>query len=662
MAKLFSVVATLSLQVRMLIGLAATWLVVITILLVWGWYTGKDLVREVNFSHLRYETRLIADEVTEEIDTRLDMLGRLAALRNNRALLDASSEALRDSGALLELFDALVVMDATGKVAADWPPTPGRQGLDISDREYFSFMREVRRPYVSEPIYGRVIGLPLVLLMVPLVSDDGRFEGALAGVVEVNAGGIFRRLSRVRIGNDGYAAVFSAAGQVLYHPDQRQVMGELGREGDLNHNPALDLALYGWQGERYGPAFSGEMTFQSYRQVWPANWVVGVFLPENQVLAPLRGLLERLGAVGIGIALLLLPLLGWMVWLLLRPLYQLQSQIAQVGKGTRGRVVLDTQMKELVQLASAFNAVEVEREKALADLRGREAFLDGVLASSPIGMFVTDTQGRITYVNDALVQLTGRSPDDMDRSAWVQAIHAEDRESAIELWRYSLMSGQTFLRQYRYWREDGELLWLEVHASQVAIDDDIFGFVGTVKDITARRQQEAMSQWEAEHDPLTGLLNRRGFERRLEEAMVDWRKTSTPSALILFDLDRFKPINDEGGHPLGDEMLKRIAREVSGCVRSSDHVARQGGDEFAVLLPSCSLAQARRIGEAILSAIHGTCVVHEGHEYRVTSSLGITEFRPGDVDVAALVERADAASYTAKREGRNRLVVDASSA
>ena len=270
-------------------GLAMTWVVVVTILLAWGWYTGKDLVREVNFSHLRYETHLIADEVTEEIETRLAMLERVASRHPSGALLDPGGGVLKENSVLLELFDGLVVFDGDGRVVTDWPVTPGREGLDISDREYFSFLREVGRPYVSDPIYGRITGLPLVLLLVPLKGDDGRFMGALGGVVEVHSGGIFRRLSRVRLGNEGYAAVFSASGQVLYHPDRQRVMGTL---GDLSHNPALDLALDGWEGERFGPTVNGEMTFQAYRQVWPADWIVGVFLAGRPGIGALVGLAE----------------------------------------------------------------------------------------------------------------------------------------------------------------------------------------------------------------------------------------------------------------------------------------------------------------------------------------------------------------------------------
>ncbi len=148
------------------------------------------------------------------------------------------------------------------------------------------------------------------------------------------------------------------------------------------------------------------------------------------------------------------------------------------------------------------------------------------------------------------------------------------------MWVHSLKTGSDFVRQLRFVRSDHETLWLDIHARGghvVSRGGTRWAWSGVVKDITERRQQEALQRWEAEHDPLTGLLNRRGFERRLEEAFADFQKTSTPSALLLFDLDHFKPINDEGGHALGDEMLRRIAQIVAWEVRRSDHVARQGG-------------------------------------------------------------------------------------
>ncbi|WP_139788500.1 sensor domain-containing diguanylate cyclase, partial [Halomonas sp. BC1] len=261
-------------------------------------------------------------------------------------------------------------------------------------------------------------------------------------------------------------------------------------------------------------------------------------------------------------------------------------------------------------------------------------------------------------MNPALLQILD-IPADTQMEQWLTQIHADDRNGARDMWVHSLKTGSDFVRQLRFLRSDGETLWLDIHARVVMLTQGghSLGLVGVVKDITERRQQEALQRWEAEHDPLTGLLNRRGFERRLEEAFADFQKTSTPSALLLFDLDHFKPINDEGGHALGDEMLRRIAQVVAWEVRRSDHVARQGGDEFGVLLPSCTLSQARVIADSLRKAVSDVSVTHEGKEYTVTLSIGVTVFDESDDTVEVALARADAASYDVKGQGRDGVMV-----
>lgn len=643
----------LSLRARILIGLVLTWALILVGMLWSGWMIGKDLVREVNFEHLHYESRLIADAVSDEVQTRLDVLERMAASIRWDVLSDPEQSALLNSQALLGLFDRMVVIDNQGSILASWPNSSKLPAINLADREYFSMVRGTRQAYVSEPIYSRISGNPVVVVVVP-VLDGSHLQGMVAGVVDLREGDIFEQISRIRLGTGGYAVIFTASGRMLYHPNGGWVMHDA---REILGGPAIEQAIYGWQGEFVGPRHDGEVAYQSYRQVWPANWIIGVFFPEDEGMTPLSGLVGQLGWIGVVMAGVMLPLLAWQVVLLLKPLYRLKRQIAQVGAGLRDKVKLRTSMKELVQLADAFNEVDDGRNRALMALRDRQAFIEAVLASSPQGMFVTDTQGRINYMNEALVTLSGRRFDVDREMEWIDAIHADDRSEAIELWYHSMQTGKEFLRQFRYWRVDGELLWLEVHASQVVAGDAVIGFVGTVKDITSRREEEVLRQWEAEHDPLTGLLNRRGFERRLEEALADWRKKSTPSALILFDLDHFKAINDDGGHALGDEMLRLVAEQMAGSVRSTDHVARQGGDEFAVLLPSCSLQQMQHIAEQLIDAINGVEVKHRGCSYRVTPSLGVTEFREGDENIHVLIQRADAACYQAKQRGRNRIVV-----
>jgi len=644
-----------SLQNRLLMGLAVTWLLVVILVLGMAWQLGNAMVKATNMAHLRYESTLLADEVTEQVDTRFEALARLNDQLESGAGSDAIRSTLQRNSALMAWFEGVVVADASGQIIADWPEVEGREGLDTSELEYFRILRGSQRPYVSEPFVGRASGIPLVLISVPRTDENGDFAGFVGGVVSLYSGGLFDRLARVRLGEDGYAGVATASGKVLYHPNRDLIMSDVPDEA---FNPWLGLALDGWEGQAVAPLLDGELSFQSYGQVWPANWIVGLYLPNEQAQQPLSGFLQRLWWLGFALTLLMLPLLWWLLRRMLSPLKHLARQIGEVGRGERDRVMLGTKMQELQHVAGTFNRVEDERQVLMANLQEREAFLDSVLNATPQGMFVANFDGEITYMNPSLLGMLGIQAD-VPMDAWLRQIHPDDLDGAMDMWKHSLKTGTDFVRQLRFERTDGETLWLDIHARVVMLSQGghSLGLVGVVKDITERRELEAIQRWEAEHDPLTGLLNRRGFERRLDEAFADFQKTSTPSALLLFDLDHFKPINDEGGHALGDEMLRRIAQVVAWEVRRSDHVARQGGDEFGVLLPSCTLSQARKIAEALRNSVGEISVVHEGKEYSVTLSIGITTFHEDDSGTDDAVARADAGSYAAKDKGRDGVVI-----
>ncbi len=644
-----------SLQGRLLAGLAMTWLVIVGLVLLLAWQFGKGLVDDANLAHLRYESQLIANDLSEQVERRLRALERLEqGLRN--VPVEEVPARLENAQVLLEWFEGLMVADIDGRVVADWPIVPGRAGLETAATEYFRMLRHSPWPYVSQPFIGRASGDSLVLMLVPRFNDQGDFNGVVGGMINLTHGGLFRRLEEIRLGDDGYVSVFTATGEALFHP-RRAGGGVLDRA--LGHSDVLQQALDGWQGEAIASSGEGTLALMAYRQIWPASWIVKVAIPQAQVQAPLGDFLARLWWAWLALAVLMLITMRWLVRRLLRPLHRLERQIAQVGAGERRYLELSTSMHELRQVAGSFNRLEHERLAALEHLRDRQAFLDAVLGSTPIGMFVADLEGRINYLNPALLELLGLEVTHEARDLWGR-IHPDDRRGTEDMWRYTLSTGSDFVRQLRFLHPDGVTLWVEVHASQVLGNDQPLGFVGMVKDITERRQQEALQRWEAEHDPLTGLLNRRGFERRLEEALAEYSKTGTPSVLILFDLDHFKPINDEGGHALGDEMLRRVAQVVAWEVRRSDHVARQGGDEFAVLLPSCTLKQAGEIAESLRRAVSEVTVSNAGKTYSITLSMGVTALQEGDDSIESVFARADRASYQAKADGRNAVVVTTS--
>lgn len=645
-----------SLKGRLLLGLSFTLLLLIALVLGMAWQVGKTMVQETNMSHLRYEATLLADEVTQQIDMRIEALERLSEMIGPTDDASWISHQLRQNDSLMAWFEGIVVANRDGKIIADWPAIVGRVGLETAEFEYFRMLRGIRRPYVSEPFVGRASGMPMVLVGVPRFTEQGDFDGFIGGVLSLDSGGIFSRLAKVRLGEKGYAGIATSSGKVLYHPNSSLINASVPSK---EFNPWLDMALDGWEGDAVGQLVQGEMALQSYSQVWSAGWVVGLYLPVSQAQLPLADFIRQLWWTWVVLVLLIFPLLWWMLGRVLSPLRHLEKQIGEVGLGHRESVSLATKMQELQQVASTFNRVEDERQLLLGNLQEREAFLDSVLNAAPQGMFVANMKGNITYMNPALLEMLGISTD-VPMQTWLTQVHTDDLEGAKDMWLHSLQTGSDFVRQLRFLRSDNELLWLDIHARVVMLSQDghTLGLVGVVKDITERRQQEAIQRWEAEHDPLTGLLNRRGFERRLEEAFADFQKTSTPSALLLFDLDHFKPINDEGGHALGDEMLRRIAQVVAWEVRRSDHVARQGGDEFGVLLPSCTLAQARRIAESLRQSVSEISVTHAGKEYMVTLSIGVTTFDDIDTSVEDVLARADAGSYKAKEHGRDGVVVN----
>ncbi|RUR53799.1 sensor domain-containing diguanylate cyclase [Vreelandella populi] len=644
-----------TLKGRLLLGLLATLLILISVLLGLAWQVGKTMVFEANITHLRYEARLLADEVTQQVDLRFQSLQRLSEILGYSDDPEWLSYELRHNDTLMAWFDGIVVIDRDGHVVADWPSVVGRAGLDVSDTEFFKMVRGTRQPYMSEPFIGRASNMSIVMVSVPRLNEKGEFIGMIGGMLSLDAGGLFNRLAKVRLGEQGYAGVATSSGTVLYHPDSSLINTDV---MSTIVNPLLDLALDGWEGSGVGRLFSGQMGLQSYTQIWPANWVIGLYLPAEQAQLPLSGFIYKLAWIWLLLAILVMPLLWWILARILAPLNHLETQIGEVGLGQRQHISLATSMQELQQVAFTFNRVENERQTLVEHLHERQAFLDTVLSAAPQGMFVADFDGAITYMNPALLDMLGISSDWTMR-ALLARIHADDRNGARDMWQYSLGNGSDFVRQLRFTRLDEEVLWLDIHARVVLLTQGghSLGLVGVVKDITERREQEALQRWEAEHDPLTGLLNRRGFERRLEEAFADFKKTSTPSALLMFDLDHFKPINDEGGHSLGDEMLRRIAQVIAWEVRRSDHVARQGGDEFGVLLPSCTLTQAQRIAESLRQVGSEVSVSHLNKEYRVTLSIGVTSFNDSDTRIDEALSRADAASYEAKGKGRNSVVI-----
>ncbi len=171
----------------------------------------------------------------------------------------------------------------------------------------------------------------------------------------------------------------------------------------------------------------------------------------------------------------------------------------------------------------------------------------------------------------------------------------------------------------------------------------------TIKKLEQRLQK---SELDAHYDPLTLISNRRVFESRLKELLIDFDKTKSPFVLIMCDIDDFKKVNDLYGHRSGDEVLRTVANILQHELRGEDLVARYGGEEFAILLPNTSLREASAVAERLRKKVEEATINSDGNSIKVTISLGLAQSRPAD-GPDDIVKRADKSLYLAKDSGKN---------
>jgi diguanylate cyclase (GGDEF)-like protein len=207
-------------------------------------------------------------------------------------------------------------------------------------------------------------------------------------------------------------------------------------------------------------------------------------------------------------------------------------------------------------------------------------------------------------------------------------------------------------------RRDGSLVPIHERAARICDSHgDVIGVVLVLRDITQERELSAQLQHQATHDSLTGLANRREFERRLRMAIDERRGQDASHALLYLDLDQFKVVNDTCGHKAGDELICQVAGAVRQSLRNGDLLARLGGDEFGVLLAPCSLDNAVGIAEAIRRRIGDQRFHWEDKVFVVNASIGVLSLADSEATVDGALSAADQACYLAKDNGRNRVQV-----
>jgi diguanylate cyclase (GGDEF)-like protein len=330
----------------------------------------------------------------------------------------------------------------------------------------------------------------------------------------------------------------------------------------------------------------------------------------------------------------------------------LQSQVVRLGDG------LTITMSDI----SEAKAIQ-ERYAHLAE------FTDSVFQNAPFSIISTDTDGLITAMNVSAEKLTGYGREELVGRAPLTVLHDErellgkalsiDPAATLKQFGFAVLTagvaaGEMEEQEWTLIRRDGARTPINLAMRAVTTDaGEVSGYVSIAFDITERRQMLEYVTHLATHDQLTGLAGRALLQDKTVEAVELARRYGTKVAVFMIDLDHFKRINDSLGHAAGDELLIEAARRLSRSVRSTDVVARVGGDEFVVVMPDITTVEDVEQCAANLVARLAPEISIEEHLVQLTASVGVCIYPDFAADAKHLLKRADFAMYAAKENGRN---------
>jgi diguanylate cyclase (GGDEF)-like protein/PAS domain S-box-containing protein len=304
----------------------------------------------------------------------------------------------------------------------------------------------------------------------------------------------------------------------------------------------------------------------------------------------------------------------------------------------------------LARLSGMRRFIEVQRS-----IEKQRENLAAILESVGEGVYGVDKDGRITFMNPAAQKVLG--VHDVKSLLGVNAyeyFHYNKQDTGRDLLKEAYFSGEQLKgweTQFRH--KSGKEIPVDCTLYALSVNGKQQGSVIAFRDISERKMMEEKLRWQATHDHLTGLYNRRYFESYLEKEISSVSRTGIMSALVYLDLDRFKYVNDTAGHEVGDQLLVDLSQEVSKHLRRHDVAARIGGDEFAIILKNVDETVAVSIADEIRTSLSNLRVHHDDKAYHVNASFGVAMMDTPDATAGDVMANADIACHISKRLGRN---------
>lgn len=450
----------------------------------------------------------------------------------------------------------------------------------------------------------------------------------------------------------------------------------------LNHHVLLSS---GWPVHQPLPPSTGSL--EALKLEWLPRWdIVRQLSVGDQPLAQLHyglsvayihaerhAMLWQLGMIALAAVALTLLILSILGHVLTRRLSRLTDASEHIARGEFVFPPLGEGVDDVGRMGAAFNVMAQALQQRVADIEHANALLiqekrllQVTLSSIGDGVMSFDLDGRVVFINPAAETLIGWTLDE------ARGQKAEDVLKLVDASSEALIENpvRRCLRERSLARLDANALLLARDGRRVYVSDTVApirdadgalsGIVLALQDVSAKREMLEEMHWQANHDSLTGLMNRRSFEAQLRQ-LIDMEKddvtTHADHALMYIDLDQFKIVNDTSGHLAGDELLRQVTFLMQQSLRKSDICARLGGDEFGLLLPNCPEERALEIAHSLREAVQDFRFVWQDKIFQIGVSIGLVMLTRDMNSTTEVLSAADVACYSAKEEGRNRVHV-----
>ncbi len=354
---------------------------------------------------------------------------------------------------------------------------------------------------------------------------------------------------------------------------------------------------------------------------------------------------------------------------IINPIYKLISAIKKIQHGNLTGPVNINATGELAILATVLN----DMNSSLNEMRENERqinedklFIEKTKAQITLesigeGVITTDCEGKISYINPTAERLTGWSYA-LAQGKYLNEVFIIRSSTTNAPIKYPL---ETCVHHGATVKHDALLILLRSDGKEYIIQDtaspikdrqnETIGMVLVFHDVSKIQNMSDQLAYQASHDDLTGLINRREFESCLKKALTSVQQSDSCHALCYIDLDQFKVINDTYGHQAGDELLRQLSSHLKEQIRKGDVFARLGGDEFGVILTDCPMDKAREIANSIKTAVQSYQYNWHGHNFTTGASIGLVPITDNNDSLNELLMKADSACYIAKDKGRNRV-------